>query len=230
MKAPAHRHALIICGSLAGSLGLFVFVVLAGVIAESTVVREGISALPGVIGCLAVLLAGRWIKSDRPFGGRAVALYLPMLAFGLVNLIANQFSGFPGWSEAGLIVVGCMLAAAGEEWFFRGFLFQLLGRWSLALAVVVSSLVFGLFHFQQGLGIVVTTAGGLCFGLARAAGAGLWLLILAHACVNLPDLFPHAKRDFFSDMAIGVIASTFGVTLWFLTWRRSWLPIKSTKT
>jgi len=79
-----------------------------------------------------------------------------------------------------------------EELFFRGLFLRSLGRrWNLATAVIISSLVFGLFHAQgdtwgQAAFIVgVTATYGAVFALLviRANGR-LGPSIVAHICVN----------------------------------------------
>lgn len=79
-----------------------------------------------------------------------------------------------------------------EELFFRGLFFRALGRrWNLATGVIISSLVFGLFHAQgdtwgQAAFIVgVTATYGAVFALLviRANGR-LGPSIVAHMCVN----------------------------------------------
>lgn len=79
-----------------------------------------------------------------------------------------------------------------EELFFRGLFLRSVGRkWNLPTAVVISSLVFGMFHAQgetwgQAAFIVVVTASyGAVFALLviRAKGR-LGPSIVAHMCVN----------------------------------------------
>ena len=79
-----------------------------------------------------------------------------------------------------------------EELFFRGLFFRALGRrWNLVTGVIISSLVFGLFHAQgdtwgQAAFIVgVTATYGAVFALLviRANGR-LGPSIVAHMCVN----------------------------------------------
>lgn len=79
-----------------------------------------------------------------------------------------------------------------EELFFRGLFLRSVGRrWNLAAAVIISSLVFGLFHAQgdtwgQAAFIVLVTASyGAVFALLviRANGR-LGPSIIAHMCVN----------------------------------------------
>lgn len=85
-----------------------------------------------------------------------------------------------------------VVSSFGEEVVYRGFLLTRLAEigqgsraaWSTAL--LISALVFGLAHFSWGIvGIVQTTF----MGLALAASyllmrRNLWVLILAHACID----------------------------------------------
>jgi uncharacterized protein len=71
-------------------------------------------------------------------------------------------------SSSGLIAVVASLALAGvcEEFAFRGFLQNALNRrYSFIPAVVISSLVFGFFHFDpQGVYILSGAIGGIVLG------------------------------------------------------------------
>ena len=80
----------------------------------------------------------------------------------------------------------------GEEMLFRGFLLNSLAgffrhttaRWALAL--IGSSLIFGLAHFSWGIaGIIETTIMGLVLGfIYLRTGHNLWVTIIAHGLMN----------------------------------------------
>ena len=79
----------------------------------------------------------------------------------------------------------------GEEMLFRGFLLNsLAGFWHTtarwALAVIGSSLIFGLAHFSWGIaGVVETTIMGLVLGfIYLRTGHNLWVTIIAHGLMN----------------------------------------------
>lgn len=85
-----------------------------------------------------------------------------------------------------------VVSSFGEEVVYRGWLMTRvaeMGRETRAawgVALVVSAAVFGLAHFDWGLAGIVQTA---CMGLALAAAyllvrRNLWVLILAHACID----------------------------------------------
>lgn len=80
-----------------------------------------------------------------------------------------------------------------EEVIYRGFLIDRLeqiiggGRGSAAAAALLSGLVFGLIHFEWGIGGIVSTAAlgaGLGF-MFLATKRNLWPLIAAHATLDL---------------------------------------------
>ena len=91
------------------------------------------------------------------------------------------------------IVVG---AGFGEETLWRGYLFERfaksIGRhpWAKAVAVVVSSVLFGGVHvFDQGVpGVQQATFVGLIYGTIYAWRGGLPLLMIAHAAFDLTAL------------------------------------------
>lgn len=91
-----------------------------------------------------------------------------------------------------LLALSWTLAAIGEETVYRGYLQKLLGELlgskatGLALAVGISSLLFGLAHREQGLiGVVVTTIDALFFSWLKLKFKGnLWAAVLAHGFSN----------------------------------------------
>lgn len=91
-------------------------------------------------------------------------------------------------TKAQLAVFLAVAVTAGvwEELLYRGFLMWFLMPDGVAVAVIGSSLVFGLGHAYQGArGMLVTAGVGLVFALAYAATASLWWLMLAHALVDI---------------------------------------------
>ena len=90
------------------------------------------------------------------------------------------------------IVAAWTTIGFGEEMLFRGFLLNSLAgffrhttaRWALAL--IGSSLIFGIAHFSWGFaGIVETTIMGLVLGfIYLRTGHNLWVTIIAHGLMN----------------------------------------------
>ncbi len=86
-----------------------------------------------------------------------------------------------------------LTAAIPEEVVYRGFLIHQFGRLydgvkgGPILAVLSQAVIFGLVHFQWGLGgIVMTSIMGLVWGVAYLlCGRNLWIVILAHSAAHI---------------------------------------------
>jgi uncharacterized protein len=90
-----------------------------------------------------------------------------------------------------LLVLGWVLGAFVEEIAYRGYLLTRIreaighGRLGVVLAVVLSSVLFGIAHTEQGLvGMVVVTLDGLFFSALRYRFHTLWASVLAHGFNN----------------------------------------------
>ena len=92
-----------------------------------------------------------------------------------------------------LVVLTWTTNAFGEEMFFRAILINKLGeilghtKLGWTLAVMGSSVAFGLSHFHEGaLGIVYTTLSALVLGWAYLCTGrrNLWVTVIAHGSVN----------------------------------------------
>jgi membrane protease YdiL (CAAX protease family) len=86
---------------------------------------------------------------------------------------------------AGAIIVACVIAPFAEETFFRGFMYAgMRDRWGLTAGVVVSALVFSLFHMSLST-LIPIAAMGAVFALLYERTDALWPCIALHAVVNL---------------------------------------------
>ena len=157
---------------------------------------------PMVIG---MLVAGRGVFSGS--GGMAALMESPW-----------RFLG--SWAGAGLI----------EEALFRGFYFRQLvlrGGWSVARAMLVCGVIFGLLHVPPVWGdgpgkiigvVAITGIGGAAFSwLLTQWNWNLWFLVGWHALVNLYWTLGQAGNDAVGDglsnvLRIAVIVVTFWVT------------------
>lgn len=90
-----------------------------------------------------------------------------------------------------LLLMSWTLAAVGEEIAYRGYLQTRIkdilpnGRVGLLVAVLLSSVVFGLAHSEQGLvGILLATVDAMFFSVLRYRYGTLWAPILAHGFIN----------------------------------------------
>jgi membrane protease YdiL (CAAX protease family) len=90
-----------------------------------------------------------------------------------------------GWApNLVLLLTVAGLAPAFEELLFRGFLLPVLARSQrMAVALVLSALLFGAIHLQP-TGLPTLSALGLAMGLAMRHTGSLRTPILVHACWN----------------------------------------------
>jgi membrane protease YdiL (CAAX protease family) len=91
----------------------------------------------------------------------------------------------------GVLLLTWTVAAIGEELAYRGYLQTRLrelfgsGRVGLVVAVLVSSLLFGMAHSEQGLvGALTISLDGLVFSIVRYRYKTLWASVLAHGFNN----------------------------------------------
>jgi membrane protease YdiL (CAAX protease family) len=134
-----------------------------------------------------------------------------------------------------LLVALCI--GVSEELLFRGILFRAFRGRSPALYVLVTSITFGLAHFNQGYEIAIVAAVlGSSFSLARVAGTSLVPLIVCHAAIDFPNLFPHSQHPQYPLVVQGVCILGFALAVTFLARRTNWttkigepLPDSSTK-
>ena len=140
-------------------------------------------------------------------GCAILALLMAILSFVLGSILMANIVGIPEQADTSgysflsgnlpaliLVLSGVFVASSfGEELIYRGFLTSrlaaLLGesRKGWIWAGIVSSILFGLAHYSWGwMGIVQTTfMGGALVYAWRRFGANLWVVILAHAIMDL---------------------------------------------
>lgn len=95
-------------------------------------------------------------------------------------------------SLAFLLLMTWTLAAVGEETVYRGYLQvrvrEIFGgsRWGIVIAVLITSLLFGIAHTEQGIvGVAVTTLDAIFFSWVRLRfDDNLWAAVLAHGLSN----------------------------------------------
>lgn len=132
------------------------------------------------------------------------AFLLQLFNAGVVMPILNRLTGqtidYSGFAHLQgnlgqlllLLALSWTLAAVGEELAYRGYLQKVLGDLlgssltAVLLTAVISSVLFGLAHLEQGLiGVVVTTGDALFFSwLKWKFNNNLWVTILAHGFYN----------------------------------------------
>ena len=133
----------------------------------------------------------RWVPVIMIADALAIGLASPVLVsvFGETQQL-SRFADVPGNLPLLLTILPFvwLLAAFGEEFFFRGFvltrLAELFGatRWAWGLALVIQAIAFAGMHAYQGLvEMILIGIGGLIYGIAFVlVNRNLWPLILAH--------------------------------------------------
>jgi membrane protease YdiL (CAAX protease family) len=131
--------------------------------------------LPAVVGCCIALMELATV----------VEWVMPMPAL-LREFFEEAFGG--GHSALGSIFLAVVVAPVMEELVFRGLLLQGLRRhWSAIPAVLITAMLFALFHANpwQFMGPLFL---GLLFGWLTIRSGSLWPAILAHALNNATAL------------------------------------------
>jgi CAAX protease family protein len=119
------------------------------------------------------------------------AVVMPLLGADPVNHAYHYMAGDPR-AVVEFAVYAVIGAGWGEETFFRGYLFERLGRLLGASAaaktaiVVLTAAVFGALHYAQGWpGVEQAVIVGLLFGALFAATGRLVPLMIAHGAFDL---------------------------------------------
>jgi hypothetical protein len=131
------------------------------------------------------------------------AVLWSFLQLGLTMPLANHVSGsrqdLSGFADVEgdlgllllLVALSWTLAAFVEEFAFRGYLLTRLretlggGRTATVLAVLVSSVLFGILHSEQGLiGVLIVSLDAIAFSILRLHYRTLWAPVLAHGFNN----------------------------------------------
>jgi ABC-2 type transport system permease protein/sodium transport system permease protein len=108
-----------------------------------------------------------------------------------------------------------------EEFFFRGFVFSSLNQLSRPGAILVSAILFGLFHVVTGSVLAIerflpTTLMGIFLGWLAFRTQSLWPGVLLHAAHNGLLLMTAYYADTLKEWGIGVEEQAHLPTLWLI--------------
>ena len=127
-----------------------------------------------------------------------LAFFIPLILISSVNIWCGLRGNLPV-ATAILSVISMCFVALLEEVIFRGLLFKAMCRDNVKVAVIVSSLTFGLGHivnlllgapvFETVLQLVYASAVGFCYTAVFLVGGSIVPCILSHAIVNSLSVF-----------------------------------------
>jgi membrane protease YdiL (CAAX protease family) len=132
-------------------------------------------------GCLIWLCAG-WVYY------LITTLMPPSLAYGTGWHRLAHHAGDEGGLARGLLVLRVLTGAFSEELVMRGYLIPRLERLlgSSAVAVGLTAVMFGSYHFYQGVGPAIAIVGvGVVYGVSFCLLRRLWPIWLAHVLHNI---------------------------------------------
>jgi membrane protease YdiL (CAAX protease family) len=123
------------------------------------------------------------------------AIVMPLLSADPINPAYHYLVGNPT-AAAPLVFQMIITAGFGEETFFRGYMFERLGKLlgqslsAKVVTVLVTSVIFASLHyFEQGLaGAQQAMITGLAFGTIFAVTGRIWMPMVAHAAFDLTAL------------------------------------------
>ncbi|MGD1858261.1 MAG: lysostaphin resistance A-like protein [Leptolyngbyaceae cyanobacterium] len=125
-------------------------------------------------------------------------------------------TAFPTLYKGLILFVAIVFAPLTEEFIFRGVLLQRWAvRWNLPVGIILSSVLFGLLHENNPLGL---TMFGIVMALLYIRSHSLWVPIIAHALNNIvavtPELlFPSAETFKLEDLQQGWWMGVVGLCL-----------------
>ncbi len=151
-----------------------------------------------------------WMKESEDAAAKITEVFLNVST--IYGLLANLF-------------VIAVLAAVGEELFFRGVLQKLFLEWTknIHIAIFFSAFLFGAIHLQF-YGLIPRVLMGALFGYLLYWSGSLWLPIMAHFTNNalavIVDFLSRKKQLNFDIDKVGtennaVLLSTFSLLLIF---------------
>jgi CAAX protease family protein len=120
------------------------------------------------------------------------AVVMPLLGAPPVNAAYHFLAGNPS-ALPGMLLIVIFSAGFAEELFFRGYIFERMGRLlgesrsALVGIVLISSAVFAVAHYRgQGApGVEQAAVTGVVFGTLFARRRQIWVLMLAHAAFDV---------------------------------------------
>ena len=150
---------------------------------------------------------------------RKYLYFVPLIVISSVNLINGVQMNLSVY-ESVFYVVSMLWVAFLEEIIFRGLLFPAMAKDNLKLAVVVSSVTFGMGHivnlflgeplFDTLLQLIYASAIGFLFTAIFLTGKSLLPCIISHAFINATSAFARPLTDT-TDIVVAIVQTVLSV-------------------
>jgi len=125
----------------------------------------------------------------------------------------NRADSLYSWTY---ILSALIFAPFFEEILFRGIIFKgLLSTYSSKKAIIISAIIFGIFHGQPAM-IPGAIFLGLCFGYVYFKTNSLGLTILLHSATNLFGLFASFMNRYLGNPNLKNISDIYGIFSFYL--------------
>ena len=143
------------------------------------------------------LLSYYGIGSLKKLNGKHLLFFTPMILIPLVNL-SFGIEVNDSWQQILLISVSMLGVGFSEEILFRGFLMKAVMNKSSKAAIVLPSIIFGLFHLTNlggadavltGLQVIYATAFGLMCSMFVYRTNQIIPCMICHSATNITNLF-----------------------------------------
>jgi membrane protease YdiL (CAAX protease family) len=153
-------------------------------------VKAGFLLVLGVI--VTLFRSWRGLGFAGGFGTRFWGFMLPAWVATAISLAGSPDGSLPprlaGWLGLGLLI------ALGEETLFRGVVLRAFASRGPRVAIILSSLLFGMAHLVGVAGgidihmvlaqVIFATGLGICFGWVRVASGSIWPCVIAHTVMD----------------------------------------------
>lgn len=157
--------------------------------------------------------------------------YFPLILLTSVNLWFTPTISTT-MAETILYILSMLLVGFLEELIFRGFLFKALIKEGLPMAILVSSITFGIGHlvnlvngsqmdlFSNLLQVIYAMSAGFMFTLLFYCSNSLYACILCHGIFNALSVFANEaamtmQQEIFSALMLCLITTGYSLYLWF---------------
>ena len=152
--------------------------------------------------------------------------FIPLIIISSVNLW-NGVEIKNSSTEITLFVISMCFVAFLEEVIFRGFLFKGMCKDNVTVAIIVSSVTFGVGHivnllmgapvFDTMLQLVYASAIGFCYTAIFYVSGSILPCIISHAAVNSLSIFAVTPSDT-GNLIIAIVQTILGISygMWIL--------------